>query len=342
MVRHVKRSTLRPRFHAPLLAKLSPFSKALLVAASVHCAFLAQLWLRRSQPRSMQPVSPHREFHVELEFGAAVANDTIRNATTASDVVAPSRHWHRLSQAAPTATAPVLRVPQGDASMRVDSSPPGEPNDSVATASELPSAPPSPTAERKINLGLNGEFLRMLDAQNASSPVDLPRKRTRKVDTGAELTRRFTAAILIDELRHGRARGNVLLGALDSAVRRVGPTRGQAIVRVTVNASGEVTGVELDRGADKDWFAVLRAFGQEARSRRVRVPDGAAGLKITFSISAKVQRPSGREVESTPVGVAGPSLAPNGLAMQGTFDLADLSNKSARMLAVRIINEEML
>jgi hypothetical protein len=114
------------------------------------------------------------------------------------------------------------------------------------------------------------------------------------------------------------------------------------VIQVTVNASGEMTRVELNRGNAEDWAAVLRAFKEEARSKRVRVPDGAAGLKITFSVSAKVQRPSGKDVESSPVGVAAPSLAPDGLTPHGAFDLADLSNKTARVLSVRIINEELL
>lgn len=321
---------------------LSPFSRALLVAACVHFAIFVQLRMRRCQPRKMRPANPCPELHVELEFGAAATNDALRNTATALDPVVPSNLWNRSSPVARAATAPVPRVEQTDPPTRVDPSLPSESSGSGATVSDGLNRPSALATEQKINLGLNGDLLRMLDAQRAANPVGLPQKRARRIDAGPELTRRLTAAILTEDLRHGHARGNVLSGALDSAVRHSGPTRGQAMIRVTVNASGEVTGVKLVRGEDDDWSAVLRTFGQEARSKRVRVPSGAAGLRITFSVSAKVQRPSGKEIDSAPGGFASPSMAPDELTMNGTFDLADLSNKSARMLAVRIVNEELL
>ena len=321
---------------------VSPFSRALLIAACVHFAIFGQLRMRRCQPRRKRPPNPRHEFHVELEFGAAATNDALRNTATALDPVAPPNSWNRSGPVARAATAPVPRVEQADPPTRVDPNPPSELSGPGATVSDGLIRPSTLTTEQKINLGLNGDLLRMLDAQRAANPVHLPQKRARRIDAGAELTRRLTAAILTEDLRHGHARGNALLGALDSALRHSGPTRGQAIIRVTVNASGEVTGVELIRGEDDDWSAVLRAFGQAARNKRVRVPSGTAGLRITFSVSAKVQRPSGKEIESAPAGVASPSMAPDGLTMNGTFDLADLSNKSARMLAVRIVNEELL
>lgn len=125
-------------------------------------------------------------------------------------------------------------------------------------------------------------------------------------------------------------------------MRHSGPTRGQAVIRVTVNAQGEVTSLELASGGLDDWAAVLNSFRQQVKSKRVRVPSSAAGLRITFSVTAKVQRPSGKEIESPPVGVSGPAAVSGGLAMLGTFDLADLSNKTARMLAVRVVSEEQL
>jgi hypothetical protein len=336
MVRHVKPTILRPRVRAPALVDLSPFSKALLVAASVHCALLVHLWIGRYQPHATQL---HRELNVELQVGAAVTKDTNADATSALDFVAKARERTRSSQVTLGATAPMSRVLPSDATGPVDVGPTGEPN---SDANDVASARPAPTIEHKINLGLNRDSFRMLDAQSAATAVTVARKDPRKIDPGLELTHRLTAGTLLDDLQHGRARGNVLRGALDSAVRHSGPTRGQAVIQVTVNASGEMIRVELNHGNAEDWAAVLRAFKEEARSKRVRVPDGAVGLKITFSVSAKVQRPSGKDVESSPVGVAAPSLAPAGLMPHGAFDLADLSNKTARVLSVRIINEELL
>jgi hypothetical protein len=182
----------------------------------------------------------------------------------------------------------------------------------------------------------------MLDARAAATPDLKPGKPTRTRDSGAQLTRSLNSAILADEVRHGRARGNILLGILDSALRGSGPTRGQAIIQVTVDAEGELSDLKLLRGEATDWTATLQSFRKQARSKHVRVPVGAQGLRITFNVSAKVQRPSGKAVESGPIAVERPSFEPNGLTGRGTFDLADLSGKSARMISTRIVSEELL
>jgi hypothetical protein len=347
MVRHAKQASERPRFRAPMLG-LSTYSKALLLAVSAHAALLTYVGVRRYQSHATQPVRPNRELHVELEFGAAPAKDAIRDARVPGESAIPSNaRASALSAPSPSraALASASSVPKpaaSDLTTPNDSNSPIEPEGSAAAAPAVVSASSASGTERKINLGINGELFRLLDAERAANPVVVARKETRKRDAGAELTHGLTAALLADDLRHGRARGNVLLGTLHSAVRQLGPTRGQAVIRVTVNGSGEVTGVELNRGTEEEWTEVLRAFKQRVQSKRVRVPDGAAGLRITFSVAARVQRPSGKDVESGAVSVARPSLAPDGLTPHGTFDLADLSNKTARMLAVRIINEEIL
>jgi hypothetical protein len=218
------------------------------------------------------------------------------------------------------------------------------PNESNGAATPIPSGSLDscvPHAERKINLVLNGELLRMLDTQATANAFEPSPRRAPRMDPGVEATKRLMAAILADDFRHDRARGNVLLAPLDSAVRRAGPTRGQATTQATVNSTGEIIALELIRGQPHDWTAVLKDFRQQSSSKRVRVPDGMAGLRITLSVSASVQRASGEAVESSSVGLDGPS-ASTGLAMTGMFDLADLSNTSARMLAIRIVKEELL
>ncbi len=63
---------------------------------------------------------------------------------------------------------------------------------------------------------------------------------------------------------------------------------------------------------------------------------------MTFSIKAKVQRPSGKETNDTAIGVANPSLGPGGMVPNGDFDLADLGGGSQRLVYARVVSEEVL
>jgi hypothetical protein len=145
-----------------------------------------------------------------------------------------------------------------------------------------------------------------------------------------------------DDVQRGLARGNALLGSLHDAARADGPLRGEAIFRATVSADGSLGNVELLRGSALEWPAVLSAFRKLAASKHVRLPAGAKGLRVTFSIKAKVQRPSGKDANDTAIGVADPSLGPNGLLPNGDFDLADLGAAPQRLVYARVVAEEVL
>jgi hypothetical protein len=112
--------------------------------------------------------------------------------------------------------------------------------------------------------------------------------------------------------------------------------------RATVAADGSFGSVELLRGSAKEWSAALVAFQKLAARKRVRIPPGARGLRVTFSVRAKVQRPSGREADETAIGVADPSFKPNGLVPNGDFDLADVGGGSQRLVYARVVSEEVL
>jgi len=144
------------------------------------------------------------------------------------------------------------------------------------------------------------------------------------------------------DVQRGLSRGSVLVGSLNSAAREAGPTSGEAVISVTINSQGELGDLVLVRGDAKDWSSVLRSFRSQAKQKRVRVPPGAAGLRVTFNVSTKLQRASGKEVDSSAVGVKTPSLKPNGLTFNGSFDLADLSGSVQRMVHARVISEEVL
>ncbi|HKO50166.1 MAG TPA: hypothetical protein VJV79_20690 [Polyangiaceae bacterium] len=207
----------------------------------------------------------------------------------------------------------------------------------AAGSAEAVDAPPG----RKIDLGLDGRFL-LHDPgpANTAAPAAAAELGPRVRKSTAQ--RQLEAALSADDVQRGLARGNALLGSLSSAVRAEGPVRGEAMFRATVAADGSFGNVELLGGTAADWTAALAAFRQLAARKHVRLPPGAKGLRVTFSVKAKVQRPSGKEADDTAIGVARPSLGPNGLVPSGDFDLADLGGGAQRLVYARVVSEEVL
>lgn len=194
---------------------------------------------------------------------------------------------------------------------------------------------------RKIDLGLDGHFfLHYSGPPNTAAPSPAAElgPRARKSTTQRQLENALSA----DDVQRGLARGNALLGSLSSAARSEGPTRGEAIFRATVAADGSFGSVELLRGTATEWSAVMSAFRQLAASKHVRLPPGAKGLRVTFSVKAKVQHPSGKDASESRIGAADPSLGPNGLIPSGDFDLADLGGGPQRLVYARVVSEEVL
>ncbi|MEI9937562.1 MAG: hypothetical protein WDO69_10115 [Pseudomonadota bacterium] len=207
----------------------------------------------------------------------------------------------------------------------------------AAGSADVGDAPPG----RKIDLGLDGHFF-LHDPGPATATGPAPASELGPRARKSTVQRQLQAALSADDVQRGMARGNALLGSLSSAAREEGPLRGEAIVRATVAADGSFANVELVHGTAAEWSAVLNAFRQLAARKHVRLPPGAKGLRVTFSVKAKVQRPSGKEADDTAIGVADPSLKPNGMIPNGDFDLADLAGGPQRLVYARVVSEEVL
>jgi hypothetical protein len=233
-------------------------------------------------------------------------------------------------QATPLRTGARAATPSAATEARTEGSTDALANDGTDA---LGVAAPSPVASgdapaHKIDLGLDGHFFMRPPSE------ELPRVGK------TEIQRQLEASIAADDVKHGLARGNVLLGSLNSAIRDVGPVRGETLVRVTVGADGMLTDVELLRGTVSDWAAALSSFRALASRKHVRVPSGARGLRVTFSVKAKVQLPSGAEIKGP--GVASPSLDPDGLVPRVTFDVADIGANPQRLVYAHVVSEEVL
>lgn len=318
------------------LGPLSRFGQAILLALAIHGAWVVLLALRPPAAVMVQAGVGATELQVEY-VGAdrkrmvavdrpdeaverAVVESSAAKAPAAQTVNSPVSEV--VASAAPTGLFPPTGIVTTE-------------GESVAAVGIAQQPEPSVSLAPKIDLGLDGRLFQPRWS-------DLESKPSTRREAAAKVERQLNASLVEADVQRGLARGGALVGSLSSAVRTAGPAVGDAVVRVTLNSRGELGELELLRGSTSDWAAVLRVFREQAKRSAIRVPIGAQGLRVTFSVSAKLQRPSGARVGSSAIALNGPSLAPNGLVPGGSFDVADLSNKTSRVAYVRVLTEEVL
>ncbi len=306
------------------LPRVSRLSNALLAALALHgLLFLARARHGAAPPAPLSSVASEQLVELEEPSPEEAPRDMAMNAgeaqseahSSASDTTArrmASRATKVRAQSADTVPNPDGLADTGEGANAV----------AANSAQAQPDAP-----ARKIDLGLDGHFF-----LGPASDV-LPRVHK------SAIQRQLEASIAADDVKHGFARGNALVGSLNAATRDKGPVRGEALLSVTVGPDGRLTDLELLRGSASDWASAMASFRELATRQRVRVPAGARGLRVTFSVKSKVQLPSGEEVRAS---VDGPSLAPNGLTLHGTFDVADVGSGPQRMVYAHIVSEEVL
>ena len=304
---------------------MSRFRNALFFALALHGAFFA-LRTRYTPPLPAVAQQPALELidvtEVPAEVLAATPAESPANepALAANRAPGPPRLAERATVAVPAAADDAAGVAPPSSSLDVGA-------DALANAASARSSSESAgEPARKIDLHLgDGFFMRPPSASEAG-----PRQ------TKSTFQRQLEASISADDVKRGLARGNALLGSLNAAVRDGGPVRGEALVSVTVGADGSLTSVEFLRGSAAEWSSAVAAFRALAARKRVRVPAGARGMRVTYSVQAKVQLPSGKAVGS-PIDVR-----PSGLALQGTFDVADIGANAQRLVYARVVSEEVL
>jgi hypothetical protein len=294
---------------------VSRLSNALLAALALHGLLL--LTHARHLPERPPLALQKPEELVEVEETLPdEASSTIAMSPSAQPVAVAavgSRAGHR----APEAETSADSLPGVEASS--NGAAPAEPG--AASSAEAAVAKPA----RKIDFGIDdGFFMR-------PASEELPRL------PKPTFQRQLEAALSADDVRRGLARGGVLVSSLNAAVRDKGPVRGEALLSVTVGPDGGLTAVEFLRGSPSEWSSALESFRALAARKRLRVPPGARGLRVTFSVQAKVQRPSGKEVNSS-----GLDVEPSGLALRGTFDVADVGAGAQRLVYARVVSEEVL
>jgi hypothetical protein len=102
-----------------------------------------------------------------------------------------------------------------------------------------------------------------------------------------------------------------------------------------------VTRVSLvDANGDRpDWQKVADGVGRGLASKKIDLPAGAGGLRVTVRIEAKVTYPSGATDR-----VSGPHVGNDGTQATASlsFDLSDVGQKPKRIVAVVVVSEARL
>jgi len=305
----------------------------LLVALSLHAALL----LLRVRPRATPLRTAERSAEQTIDIDESALSEAPLGVSAPTEPTAVGSDIAQARSVASDSRRSVA-VPRAMASSNVPTVSDGDStSDVLAPAVEAtPGQPATAEPERKIDLGLDGHFF-LGQPREAADGV---RKSEGKPKLDPQ--KRLQDALAADDVQRGLARGGALVGSLSAAAREAGPVRGEALFAVTVGADGGMLSTELV-GGGSEWIAALGSFRALAAKKRLRVPPGARGLRVTFSVRAKVQRPSGKEVEDSAVRAARPSIVePNGLVPHGDFDLADLGGGGQRLVYARVVSEEVL
>jgi hypothetical protein len=108
-------------------------------------------------------------------------------------------------------------------------------------------------------------------------------------------------ALLEADMAKGLGRGGPAVSALEDVVRtNDAPVRGVATFAVVVAPNGTAD-VRLD-GANADfdgWSRLTQAMSEAVAHKKLRIPAGTRGLRVTVRIEARVQWPNGKTPEQT-------------------------------------------
>src|SRR5664280_42189 len=174
---------------------LSPFGKAIIVATALHCVLMAHRWSRF--PHSTRSLMPTSGRSTELQIALEGPNldgysPASRRLTTADSTAFDQRD---LPQKAAVVTG--FSAPRAPTSHGMSTEPPHAGLESAPSLAEsipeasLPMSAPTTGPQPKIDLGLNGGLLRMLEAQAGVNPTPKPALPTRARDSGKDLTRKL-------------------------------------------------------------------------------------------------------------------------------------------------------
>lgn len=140
----------------------------------------------------------------------------------------------------------------------------------------------------------------------------------------------LAAALDAHDRALGLGRGGPVAIEARRAAVTAGPETGRITLVVETDASGRVRSI-TPAGARPNaaaWRRVIAQLSAALREKRLRVPPGARGLRVTVRVEAREQSVSGR--------------APSGGGLSLSFDVADLSGKVMRVVSARVQSQQVL
>lgn len=165
---------------------------------------------------------------------------------------------------------------------------------------------------------------------------------TAPVASGLTAKQRFDAALnapLQDRDRElGMLQEGPAIVALEDATRASsGPLEGRAVLALTFDSSGVVTGARVESSSSDraTWEDIAKKAAAALGQKHVRVPAGAKGLELRIEVQSKVALPSGAHSPISGVGLTGDGQGNMGLG--GHFDVSDIGSKPQRVVGARTV-----
>jgi hypothetical protein len=191
-------------------------------------------------------------------------------------------------------------------------------------------------------LGLDGHnlFLSGLDRPDGAAPSSEP-----EANVAPGVDRSMHDALQARDHALGLDVGGPLLAIAEELTRpSATPVDGRAVLEVTLDEAGAVTGVRVVDAASErlSWDRLASQMATAFRSRRVALRTKGRGMVVTMEVSSRWALPSGQPAGRA---VTDPYVKPGEgagtyVVAGGHFDLSDIGARPHRDVHARILHEE--
>lgn len=283
------------------------------------------------QPPPDAPVVDHEHAEVAMAEAARTSN---RTPSTSTDSVAPPS----ASAVASAAPIDVLHVDP--------------------TAGQEPWS--FRTQQGGIDLGIGDKTGSLARQMLANGSLQMPKEPQPPappppVSPGVKMTQELDAA----DVARGFGRGGPVVQAIEAIVRDAYPSEGSATFEVAIEKTGEIAVRVIEAATHpEEWERLSSAIAALVKTKHIRFPEKAAGLRFGIRVAASDQMPAGKPHEGGIFGAAPPMTEPSdrddsatqtgnmrrapGPPLGGSFSIENLGANQTRVVHAREIYEERM